>query len=240
MRSIRKVLPIICASITIISASNSFSCELSNLYLGLDALETRHAMQKDYGYEFFSKNPDLLNAFIGYNLPNQFFLEAGCTIGENQKRLPNLQTGNNIAPGIFYSIPADSFINIFSKNKTQFTSFGLGRSFAIEQLQYTRISLLFGFSLIKIKANYVRTGTTTFPSPTQDQINSSRITFDKHSGAPLFRLAINQQVHEDFDLRFSWTWTKSNNIQILSEQSQMINIRLKNSSAIGVGFVYYL
>jgi len=211
--------------------------DLSNLYVGVDALQTNYATKDNYGSNVFGKNPAALNAFVGYKLPYNLFVEAGYEQSKSKERTVRLEEGDYLLGTI---IDPGDWVITSSKTKIQFPYLGAGFNYFMPNFPKTSFSVLVGCSVIKIRAEYKVISEQAVPNPTPEYIETTRRTFSKNKLSPLFRVGVNHKISNKFGVRLHYTFHKLNNFKIKTEQSAISDaeMRLKNRDTFGVGVIY--
>lgn len=218
------------------SLACSIDASANDLYkytVGLDMLKTNSSFEKFYGKGVFKEKPTQYALLGQYNLSNNFFLELGYrySIG---KGLKTIGRGENYYPG------QTSLENISytynSKIKQQFPYIGAGWNYSVPGLSGTYVSLLGGLSLVKVNGWFEIVSDELANWPSSD-IASSRRTFNKSMPSAMIKAAINHKFNDHFGVRLSAIWQKLDHFKLNSSTGQA-QIRLKNSSAVGVGIFY--
>ena len=93
--------------------STASSAAIEGFSVGLDVLTTSHTTKDNYGSNIFGKNPTAFNAYMGYQLPYNAFLELGYETTNYKKRT------DWIMPGDYY--PGSSVPNV-APNADQFNT----------------------------------------------------------------------------------------------------------------------
>ena len=213
------------------------SIDMTNVYVGLDVAKTNYTTQELYGSNTFAKNPTAFNAFVGYNLPKNFSLEAGYESRPTKTRQTVLTGGRDVWPGNVLVTPGTTTYNIDAKTNEQLPYMGLSASYSPNRSPNTFFSALVGASLVKIKASYAITAIAGVPL-TATLIDASRINFTKKKVAPVVKLSVNHIFSNNVGVRATGTWHRLNNFKINSNENSSYQIRPKNSLAFGLGVFY--
>ena len=216
---------------------NFFVAAVSDLYVGLDVLKTTYATKDGHGSNVFAKNPTAFNAFIGYKLPRNFFVEAGYEWTKSKNRVAKVNAGE-----YFLGTELGGWMTTSSTIKKQLPYLGVGINYQIPQLSNTSLFALAGISKVKIKATYKVIGDIDDETPTQNSIDDSNRTFKKNKIAPMLKLGINHKFSQNIGIHFVGTWYKLKNVTLnkpLERPSSTSKIYLKNTYSVGVGASYY-
>ena len=199
----------------------------SDFYVGFYVLKTSFSTKAGYGSNVFAKNPTAFNAFVGYKLPRNFFVEAGYEwTGKKGRTVDDVDVST--LPGIT-ELPAGlANIPIQTKVKIKSPYIGVGLSYPISFVNNTVISGLVGLSRTKIKAelNDLFTNDNAFGG-----------VFAKSKTTPMFKIILCHNVSKSLGIRFSATWHKLTNFKIL-DQNEFLEIKMKNGYAFGLGVSY--
>lgn len=211
----------------------------SNVYVGLDILKTNYATQDRYGSNVFAKAPIAFNAFVGYKLPRNFFVEAGYERTKSKNRTARIGEGDYYPGG---TIPYDpGRYEIYkTKLKLEYPYLGFGfNCYPFQNFTNTYFSALFGFSVTKANGelNYIDDDLPGLPAPAI--IAAEYRTFKKNKIMPMFKVGINHNFSEKFGVRFTGTWHKLTTFKIKSAEGPIFaQLRFKNGYAFGLGLFY--
>jgi hypothetical protein len=230
-------------TLLILLYSSILLADAANFYVGLDFLKTNYSTQEGYGKNVFGKNPTALNAFVGYNLPKNLFLEVGYEWNRSKNNTVKLEEGEQVLPGVLNDIELPGAYDITrTVIKKKLPYFGIGAKYILSDFSKTSISILAGVSIVNVKSYFEIIGNDLINTFPQSAIDDSRKIFNKRKISPLLKLLVQQQLSNNFELRLTNTWYKLNNFKIRgvdnTGEETIAEIRLKNGYSFGVGIVY--
>lgn len=221
MKKTRKIFAVPCLAALL--CGGNVVAAVSDLYVGLDVLKTTYATKEGYGSNVFAKNPTAFNAFVGYRLPRNFFVEAGYEWTGNRGKTTNTTVEN--LPG--YVGPSNAILisNVTSNIKITSPYFGVGISCPISSLKNTKVAGLIGMSATKLSAS-LNPGTER--------------NFVKRKINPMLKASIEHNFTNLLGLRFTATWRQLNSFKLKSKESpnSFAEVRMKDGYNFGIGIVY--
>jgi hypothetical protein len=214
----------------------------SGLYLGLDALKTNYAMQDRFASNIFGTVSTGLNAFVGYQLPRNFFAEAGYEFDKPKTNTATIKDFDFYPGEIAPRDNPGEFQTYKSKLKITHPYLGAGYNYYFcDSCAY--FSVFAGVSRTKVKASFDLIG---YDLPlTPELVAGNHRDFKKSKIAPMIRLALNYGISEAVTVRLTGTWRKLNDFRIDSPTSNTDEafapsaiIKLKNGYTAGLGLFY--
>lgn len=228
MKKIRKILAIAPGCLAAMLYGGNLLADLSNVYVGLDVLKTNYSTKSGYGSNVFGKDPMALNAFVGYKLPNNFFIEAGYERAKSKSRTAMIDIG--YLPGVYPSIPLGmADMNVGTKIKIEHPYVGIGISYPLSFVNNTTVSGLVGLSDTKVKAQLNNINNASYER-----------NFSKRKINPILKASLNHNISNKLEVRFTATWHKLTNFKIKTTElpNGLMELRMKNGYAIGAGIIY--
>ncbi len=219
--------------ITMLSCGSIFALEQSNFFVGLDVLKTNYSTKSGYGSNVFGKDPVAANLFVGYKLPHNLYLELGYERTKSKRRSTRAEAGDYL-PGGTLLIPGE-WTDFNSKIKVEHPYLGLGINYNLVAFPKIILSALAGLSITKVKASY------TIPEDDQVIYNPPIYrSFSKRSLIPLLKIVASYKISQHVSMRITGEWHKMSKFKIKPDQQTTApcEIRVKNGSTAGVGFVY--
>ncbi len=230
MKKIRKILAIAPGCLAAMLYGGNLLADLSDVYVGMDLLKTNYATKDRYGSNVFAKNPMAFNAFVGYKLPHNLFIEAGYERSKSKSRTVNGVDWGDL-PGAYPSIPRGlATMNVETRIKIEHPYVGIGISCPLSFVNNTTVSGLVGLSSTRLRANL---------NDIDDHSNDS--SFSKRKVNPLVKASLNHSISNSFDVHFTASWHKLTNFKLKTEQAPNgpLELRMKNGYAFGLGLTYY-
>jgi hypothetical protein len=228
IKNIKKALVIASGFLLTMLLSETIWAASSDFYVGLDLLKTNYSTKEGYGRNVFAKNPTAFNAFVGYKLPRDFFVEAGYETTGTKKRTENgIDVADN--PGILGTVARGNTSDVFTKIKIEYQYFGVGIAHPVSLFTNTKISGLMGLSITRVKA--------LFDDLQDDELDRS---FVKRKTSPVLKVSLNHSLFDKFEMSFTTIWHGMTNFKIKSEESPTgpSELRIKNGYAVGIGVIY--
>jgi hypothetical protein len=198
-------------------------------YVGLDAVYNFMGFKSGYGDNMFKKSAPGLNLFVGHMFHENFGAEAGFEYDKNVKRSNTAGPGSRVCGA---SISGNT-ISYDSKLKQSNPYVGLVGKYNV--FDNTSVALMVGGSLSHVNAKYTITSNTLNIAG----VNGTATTFSKTRLLPVVRGSVEHKVTDRFGLRALVTWRNTSAIKMTAKETNLQQVKLKDTFSLGIGALYY-